>query len=175
MNLQSTRALSNYQFSLTTQGFSEAEKVGRRHRLAERLLVDVLDIDAALVEEAACQFEHILREGIEDNVCILLGHPRFCPHGNPIPKGGCCLKDEDMASRVVVIISQLEANQGGKIAYIQSNERKRLQKLIVMGVTPGTPIRVIQRNPSYVFQIGQTQIAVDEEIANSIFVLRTES
>jgi DtxR family Mn-dependent transcriptional regulator len=168
-------SLSDHQISLTARGSSEAEKVVRRHRLAERLLVDVLELEADLVEEAACKFEHVIQEGIEDNVCILLGHPRICPHGNPIPKGTCCLKGEDKASRVVVALSQLETNQRGKIAYIHSKGRKKLQKLMAMGITPGISIHVIQQFPSHVFQIGQTQIAVDDEIAHEIFVLQISS
>ena len=165
--------LSENHVSLTDKGQSEAENVVRRHRLAERLLVDVLGIEAAVIEEAACKFEHVVQGGIEDNVCILLGHPRICPHGNPIPKGKCCLRGEDKAAEIVVPLSKLESGQEGRIAYIHAKERDRLQKLMALGVTPGMRIQVIQRFPSYVFQIGQTQIAVDEEIANEIFVLQT--
>ena len=75
--------------ALTSPGLDEARKVVRRHRLAERLLIDVLDTDLNSVEEAACRFEHVLRSGVEESVCTLLGHPRVCPHGNPIPPGRC--------------------------------------------------------------------------------------
>lgn len=167
--------LSQNYVSLTAIGEPEAEKVVRRHRLAERLLVDVLDVEDALVEETACKFEHLIREGIEENVCVLLGHPRVCPHGNPIPKGRCCVLGDEKATRIVAALSQLHADQEGRIAYIHTKERKRLQKLMAMGVLPGKPIRLIQRFPSYVFQIDQTQIAVDEEIAQEIFIIQTKS
>jgi DtxR family Mn-dependent transcriptional regulator len=163
--------LSDDHVSLTNMGQPKAESVVRRHRLAERLLVDVLDIEDKLVEEAACKFEHVIREGIEKNVCILLGHPRVCPHGNPIPIGSCCILGDDNTTSVVTPLSQLDSDQEGRIAYIHAKERKRLQKLMAMGITPGKSIQIIQRFPSYVFQIGQTQIAVDEEIANEIFVI----
>jgi DtxR family Mn-dependent transcriptional regulator len=104
-----------------------------------------------------------------------LGHPRVCPHGSPIPKGKCCFKGLDKASRIVVALSQLEQDQAGRIAYIHTKGRGRLQKLMAMGITPGMQLHVIQKFPSHVFQIGQTQIAVDEEIANEIFVLLTNS
>ncbi len=167
--------LSQNHVLLTSKGLSEAKTVIRRHRLAERLLVDVLEIEDVLVEDVACKFEHLIREGIEDNICILLGHPRICPHGSPIPKGKCCLKRYDKASRIVVTLSQMESNQEGRIAYIHTKGSERLQKLMAMGITPGMQIHVIQRFPSYVFQIGQTQIAVDEEIAKEIFIIRTNS
>ncbi|UCC59045.1 MAG: metal-dependent transcriptional regulator [Candidatus Bathyarchaeum sp.] len=168
-------SVSKNQISLTEKGKAEAENVVRRHRLAERLLVDLLDTEIGLVEEAACKLEHAIRRGIDENVCILLGHPRVCPHGKQIPKGRCCRRGSTKADKIVVPLSQIEPNREGKIAYIQTKGRGRLQKLMAMGVTPGMPIRVIQRFPSHVFQIGRTQIAVDEEIANEIFVVEYSS
>lgn len=168
-------SVSGDKISLTASGQAEAENVVRRHRLAERLLVDILDTEAGLVEEAACKLEHAIRRGIDDNVCILLGHPRVCPHGKSIPKGRCCRKGATKAEKVVVPLAQMEPNREGRIAYIHTKGRGRLQKLMAMGVTPGMPIRVIQRFPSHVFETGQTQIAVDEEIANEIFVVEYSS
>jgi DtxR family Mn-dependent transcriptional regulator len=168
-------SVSENKILLTDKGHAEAENVVRRHRLAERLLVDLLDTELGLVEEAACKLEHAIRRGIDDNVCILLGHPRVCPHGKPIPKGRCCRKGSTKAEKVVVPLAQMEPNREGKIAYIHTTGRGRLQKLMAMGVTPGMPIRVIQRFPSHVFQMGRTQIAVDEEIANEIFVVEYSS
>jgi DtxR family Mn-dependent transcriptional regulator len=168
-------SISENQISLTEKGKIEAENVVRRHRLAERLLVDILDTKLEVVEEAACKLEHVIRRGIDDNICILLGHPRVCPHGRSIPKGKCCRRGSSKTARVVVSLSQMEPDQEGRIAYIHSKVRGRLQKLMAMGVTPGMSIRVIQRFPSHVFQIERTQIAVDEEIANEIFVVSNNS
>ncbi|MCS4541500.1 MAG: metal-dependent transcriptional regulator [Euryarchaeota archaeon] len=165
--------LSNNQVKLTETGKKEAENVLRRHRLAERLLVDVLDVKGKLIHDAACKFEHLLHRGIDENICILLGHPKFCPHGNPIPPGKCCLDDKESAIKVVSPLSDLNPGQRGKIAYIHTRDDKKLQKLMALGVLPGMSISLIQRFPSYVFQIGQTQIAVDKEIADDIHVLLT--
>ncbi len=154
-------------------GQSKAENVVRRHRLAERMLADLLDIESPLLEEAACKFEHVIRKGIDESICVLLGHPRVCPHGKPIPKGKCCQEGYSKTEQVVVTLSQLEPEEEGRIVYIHSKGAKRLQKLMAMGVTPGMPIRILQKFPTHVFQIGQTQIAVDEEIANEIFVIHT--
>lgn len=162
---------SKKEISLTKKGLDEAENVIRRHRLAERLLIDILDTDLGLVEEAACKLEHAIRRGIDDNVCILLGHPRVCPHGKIIPKGRCCRKGATKTTKVVVSLDQMRPDQEGKIVYIHSKGSNRLQKLMAMGITPGMTIRVIQRFPAHVFQIERTQIAVDEEIAKEIFVV----
>jgi DtxR family Mn-dependent transcriptional regulator len=160
--------------SLTSSGLDEARKVVRRHRLAERLLMDVLDTDPGAVEDAACRFEHVLRSGVEENVCTLLGHPKVCPHGSPIPPGRCCKEDLDEANRVVYPLSEMETGQGGRIMYIHTHGESSIKKLMAMGVLPGFEVSLIQRYPSYVFRVGQTQIAVDAEIAGEIFVLVSE-
>jgi len=77
--------------SFTDQGETRARSVIRRHRLAERLFMDVLFIrDDAAVESNACTFEHILSPEVTDRICTFLGHPKTCPHGSPIPPGDCC-------------------------------------------------------------------------------------
>lgn len=155
---------------LTPTGKEEARKVIRRHRLAERLLHDVLDVGGEDMEESACKFEHILSEGVAQKICTLLGHPKECPHGRPIPPGKCCKEGRNSAIRVVSPLSSLKKGQGGKVVYIQTEDNAKLQKLLAMGVLPGQKVQVIQTFPSHVFQAGQTQVAVDIEIANSIFV-----
>jgi DtxR family Mn-dependent transcriptional regulator len=77
----------------TPAGEERARSVIRRHRLAERLFMDVLSIrDAASVESNACTFEHILSPEVTDRICTFLGHPETCPHGGPIPRGECCIR-----------------------------------------------------------------------------------
>jgi putative ABC transport system ATP-binding protein len=75
----------------TPAGEARARNVIRRHRLAERLFMDVLSIrDEVEIESSACKFEHILSPDVTDRICTLLGHPLECPHGSPIPQGECC-------------------------------------------------------------------------------------
>ncbi|HUK18383.1 MAG TPA: ATP-binding cassette domain-containing protein [Bryobacteraceae bacterium] len=79
------------QIRFTDEGEERARSVIRRHRLAERLFMDVLFIrDDAAVETNACTFEHILSPEVTDRICTFLGHPKTCPHGSPIPPGECC-------------------------------------------------------------------------------------
>jgi DtxR family Mn-dependent transcriptional regulator len=79
----------------------EGEKIVRRHRLAERLLVDVLAMKKGLIHEVGCKFEHLILKEVEENVCTLLGHPKLCPHGKPIPRGRCCEKSAKEVSRAL--------------------------------------------------------------------------
>ena len=156
---------------LTAEGRKQAEIAIRRHRLAERLLNDVLATKHNALEENACKFEHLLHEGIDDSICILLGHPKVCPHGKPIPPGECCRSREEAGSgRLVAALADLNPGQNGKIAYVQSRQSEEIQKLMAIGILPGTQIGLIRRYPSYVFKVGNTQYAVDRNIANLIYV-----
>jgi DtxR family Mn-dependent transcriptional regulator len=155
---------------LTGPGKEEARGTIRRHRLAERLLADILDTKEGYIEEMSCKMEHALYKGVDESICTILGHPRVCPHGAPIPKGRCCRQAGWKAQKVVFPLSELDVGQKGKIAYIHSQEPQKLQKLMGMGVMPGMNVALITRFPSYVFQLGQTQIAVDKDIAQDIYV-----
>jgi putative ABC transport system ATP-binding protein len=84
-------SVNGWEVTFTKSGESRARSVIRRHRLAERLFMDVLALsDERSVETNACQFEHILSPELTDRICTFLGHPTTCPHGSPIPPGPCC-------------------------------------------------------------------------------------
>src|SRR3954452_16205370 len=70
---------------LTTEGRAEAEALLRQHRLAERFLADVLGMDWVQAHEEAHHLELGMSPAIEERLMNLLGNPRTCPHGNPIP------------------------------------------------------------------------------------------
>lgn len=70
---------------LTDDGRGKAIDVMRKHRLAERLLADVIGLDWAFVHEEACRWEHVMSEQVERRLIELLGHPTESPYGNPIP------------------------------------------------------------------------------------------
>lgn len=158
---------------LLDKGKAQAQAALRRHRLAERLLVDVLDIRKQIINEVSCKFEHLLHEGLEDNVCTLLGHPKVCPHGKPIPSGSCCLEKKRKLLKIVAPLVELQVKDRGAIAYLQTKDTAKMQKLISIGAIPGVPLSLIQKFPSYVFQIGQSQFAIDKELASSIYVRLT--
>jgi putative ABC transport system ATP-binding protein len=75
---------------LTESGSRRARDVVRRHRLAERLFTDTFAIEDAEAQVQACRFEHIITPELDQRICSFLGHPKTCPHGNPIPPGACC-------------------------------------------------------------------------------------
>lgn len=158
------------QVTLTSKGKEEARDCIRRHRLAERLFVDVLDIKKKLVHETSCKVEHLLHKGIDENICTFLGHPKTCPDGKPIPEGKCCKDAKRMPAKLLMPLSELGANKRARISYLEMTDRGALQKAIAMGALPNTDIVLIQKFPSYVFQIGKTQFAIDKELASHIYV-----
>jgi len=162
--------VKNNQVRLTNKGREEAKNCVRRHRLAERLFVDVLDIKDKLVHEASCKFEHLLHKGLDENVCILLGHPKTCPHGRPIPEGECCKDAKRIPKKLIMRLSELELDRKATISHLETQDKVMLQKIIAIGALPGTDIKLIQKFPSYVFQIGKSQFAIDKELASCIYV-----
>ena len=70
---------------LTAKGRRLAERVVRRHRLAERFLTDILQLSWAEAHHEAGKWEHIISESVEEALSKVLGDPTTCPHGNPIP------------------------------------------------------------------------------------------
>ena len=155
---------------LLPEGRSLAEKIIRRHRLAERLICDVLGSHVDESEAAACEFEHVLAEGITSSICTLLGHPRFCPHNKPIPEGECCRKATDEVKPIVTSCDQLNVGQSARIAFLCTREHALLMKLSNMGITPGATLKLLQRWPAYVIQCDETEIGIEEAVARNIHV-----
>ena len=158
------------EFRLTERGRQAGEDVVRRHRLAECLLRDVLAAGSEYLEEDACTFEHVLQHGLSEKVCQLLGHPKTCPHGKRIPPGPCCRAAGADVIREVGPLCDGRPGQQGVVAYLRARNNREVQKMMAMGVLPATGIQLIQCFPSYVFQVGYSQFAVDRALAEIIFV-----
>jgi len=152
------------------EGREEGKRTIRRHRLAERLMMDVLNIRGEDGDQKACEFEHLLKAGVDDKVCTMLNHPSTCPHGKPIPRGECCDEAEKKGDLGVVPLTELKTNQDGEIAYILTEDNKKMQKLMAMGVLPGNRIVLLQTFPSYIFRVGYSEFAIDTNMAREIFV-----
>ena len=165
----------NGEIKLTDQGFERARQIVRCHRLAERLLTDVLGMKPRETERGACEFEHVLAPEIADSICTLLGHPRECPHGLKIPEGNCCKQARETISSAIVPLDRVKVGETVQVSYINSLSNSRMHKLSYFGIIPGACIKVHQRYPSFVIQCGNTQLAMEEDIAREIFVLYPSS
>ncbi len=167
--------LDGARVTLTAEGERRAGDVVRRHRLAERLFRDVLQLSEGATESQACELEHILSPEATDSVCTLLGHPPTCPHGKPIPRGTCCGALQRTLRPLVTGLAHFEIGAPARIVFIAPRFHDRMDRLAALGVIPGSELRLRQRAPSYVIEVGETTIALDPEIAGEIYVKRVEA
>lgn len=160
----------NEDIEMTPLGEAMARDVVRRHRLAECLLHNVLSVSTEQINPSACRFEHIIQQGLDEKICILLGHPAKCPHGKDIPPGACCVKAREDHLREVGPLCDGKIDAEGVVAYLQTTDQKETQKLMAIGVLPGVEIRLVRRFPSYVFSVAYSQFTVDRALAEKIYV-----
>ncbi|MCP4717610.1 MAG: metal-dependent transcriptional regulator [Deltaproteobacteria bacterium] len=165
------RVTADEKIEFTPRGYDQAKQIVRCHRLAERLLADVLGMQPQDAERGACDFEHVLVPEVADSICTLLGHPRECPHGLNIPEGNCCRAAHSTLQSAIVPLDNVEVGVQVKVSYIKTASNSRMHKLAHFGIIPGAAIRVHQRYPSFVLECGNTQIAMEEDVAREVFVL----
>jgi len=126
---------------LTGQGRTAATAVMRRHRLAERLLVDVIKVPWHQVHEEAHRLEHAISETLEPYLVKVLGDPGTCPHGNPIP-GSRNLDD-------VGVLTPLGELRPGDRAVVRRVDEEveanaaHMLRLEQLGLLPGVPVTVV--------------------------------
>ncbi|MHC4140227.1 MAG: metal-dependent transcriptional regulator [Planctomycetota bacterium] len=162
--------LHNSEITFTETGKKRAMLIIRRHRIAERLLNDVLEMRGDEFERGACQFEHFVNEEIIASICTLLGHPAVCPHGNKIPQGECCVSAKKNLEPVISPLSLIKAGKKVKVVYISTKSHASLDRLTGIGVIPGLELTIHQKFPSMILQYGETQLALDNDIAKNVFV-----
>ena len=154
---------------LTEKGRSVALRVLRRHRLSERLLLDILGMEWNQVHEAACRLEHGVTNEVAKNIEKVLSWPRTCPHGKPIPTscGGIIEEAEGQS------LSDLQSEDEGIVTRIADEKRSILQKVRKLGIKPGAHVRVLDRasrNDLIVVRIGQDDRKVSARIASVVRV-----
>ncbi len=173
--------------TLTKEGRQIAEKMARKHRLLERFLHDVLKIDKGKVHNQACEMEHTLSDEAEESLCRFLRHPDRCPDdGKIIPPcdlqiGSCAeciqlhgkgLEEVGKHAQNLVSISNLKQGQRGKISFIRGGHNL-LQRLLDMGLTPGTEICVIRVAPlggPVELSVRNSKLALGKGVASKVFV-----
>ena len=157
----------NGKITLTGAGEKRARQIIRAHRIGERLIYDIFGGD---FEKGACEFEHTNTIQIIDGICTLLGHPRECPHGMPIPAGECCRNSVKMAPNLVNSVTEMGIGQSARIAYINCRNDRQMHRLNGQQIRPGTVIKLHQKYPCFVVECENANIALDEEIVSNICV-----
>jgi len=127
---------------LTEKGRKLALKILRRHRLAERLLTDILHLDWSKVHDEACKLEHNLSENIVKPLEKALGNPKTCPHGNPIPS-----EQGEMKEAKSELLTNLNLGESGIITKITEEKHDLLQYLATLGLVPGTSVKIEEKAP----------------------------
>jgi len=152
----------------TQKGEEYTRKLIRAHRIAERLIHDVLGRE---FESGACEFEHIVDTDLVDSICTLLGHPRECPHGFPIPMGECCKRSARTVHSAVVPLAEMQVGQSGHIVHVSAQSDQQMHRLDSLQIRPGARIRLHQVYPSFVVECEGASIALDAQVAASINVV----
>ena len=133
---------------LTDQGRHEAIGVMRKHRLAERLLTDVIGLDWEDVHIEACRWEHVMSEKVERRIVALLKKPLVCPHGNPIPGlDQLGLPFATDQSGPLLSLTEAIADARGEVVISRISEQLQpdaelMHRMDVAGMRPGGRVRV---------------------------------
>ena len=127
---------------LTDDGLKIALSVFRRHRLAERLMTDVLKLDWTESHEEACKLEHVIGSSLAKSIEKALGGPQTCPHGNPIP-----LEDGSMPQSKAQPLSALGNGENATVSRIPDPNAELLRYLATLGMFPGVRIQIEEKAP----------------------------
>jgi DtxR family Mn-dependent transcriptional regulator len=125
---------------LTSEGEKLALQIIRRHRLAERLLTDLLEAEWSDVHESACRLEHALTEDVLSLLEKRLGYPKFCPHGNPIPTENGEISDVECSPLISAAI-----NQTCIVVKIVNERKETLFALASKGIKPNIPVHIVKK------------------------------
>ena len=155
---------------LTAKGRMRAESVVRKHRLAERLLTDVIGLPWHKAHIEACRWEHVMSDDVEARLVELLDNPSTCPHGNPIP-GTQGLRPDVMALA--------GSEPGDRVRLERVTEQVELDfdtltYLSTHGFTPGADAKVRTKAPdgTLTLELDEGTIALGPLLAEQLFVAR---
>ncbi|MBA8794659.1 DtxR family Mn-dependent transcriptional regulator [Friedmanniella endophytica] len=176
------RVLGDRHLELTDEGHDRATRVMRKHRLAERLLTDVIGLDWELVHEEACRWEHVISEDVERRLVTLLDRPQESPYGNPIPgMGELGVTDAPAVFRDGnAMLSDILPDHDGEIRVRIRRMSEEIQKDVTMmstlreaGVLPGAEVGVRTGGLGVVLSVADRPTAeIDKESATHLFVDR---
>jgi DtxR family Mn-dependent transcriptional regulator len=167
---------------LTDDGVAKSVRVMRKHRLAERLLTDVIGLDWEFVHDEACRWEHVMSERVERRISVLLDHPRLDPYGNPIPgldelgEVPTSVGFLDGVTSLVVIADGIGTGSAGavlaRLGEPLQSDVELLARFSQAGVRPGASI-VIERSPGVVTVStpgADTVLDLPDDLARHVFV-----
>jgi DtxR family Mn-dependent transcriptional regulator len=153
---------------LTEAGRRQGVTMLRRHRLAERLLTDLLHVNWSKSHRIACEFEHVIDEDVARAIEKQLKGPATCPHGNPIPDADGNI-NEDKSMPLVSLGTKTNA----VVVKIVEEKEPLLKYLSSLGLMPGVELRVEQKAPLHgplMVNVHGSSYALGRDVASLIFV-----
>lgn len=163
---------------LSAKGEQLAARVMRRHRLAERLLTDVIGLEWHLVHEEACRWEHVISTDVERRLVAILDHPVSSPYGNPIPaleELGVEPAGESFLDGTELLSLRLADGQEHEVVVRRMSESiqsdpELLASIRAAGVAPGSPVRAAMVGRNLIFIGGEREVVLPGLVAEHIFV-----
>lgn len=167
---------------LTAEGKARATKVMRKHRLAERLLTDVIGLEWPFVHEEACRWEHVISEHVEERLVELLGKPQLDPYGNPIPGLAGLGVEEPTPVDVIALATYVEEADDLDVFTVRLErigeplqvDTRMLEEFLAAGIAPPTPMIVRREGESLAVSADEAHgtVLVPLELARHLFIRR---
>ncbi|AOW18378.1 iron-dependent repressor [Polaribacter vadi] len=154
--------------TLTELGLKTAANIVRKHRLWEVFLVQKLNFSWDEVHEVAEQLEHIKSAKLINQLDVLLGFPKYDPHGDPIPD-----KDGNLSKIDKILLSTLLKKESGVCVGVDDSSSEFLQFLDKKGITLGKQIKVLEKedfDDSLSIEIDGKKLSISNKIANNLYI-----
>ncbi|HEX7107082.1 MAG TPA: metal-dependent transcriptional regulator [Acidothermaceae bacterium] len=161
---------------LTPEGRTHATRVMRKHRLAERLLVDVIGLEWEFVHEEACRWEHVISEAVERRLIEVLGHPTESPYGNPIPglaelgERGDEVEFREGLVPLNAVVDTADSVVVRRIGEPIQSDTALMSRLRRAGLRPNLPVPIARREGRVVIGRDGDAVEIDDLTASHVFV-----
>jgi DtxR family Mn-dependent transcriptional regulator len=170
---------------LSEIGRAKAMRVMRKHRLAERLLVDVIGLEWEYVHEEACRWEHVMSERVERKLLAMLGSTEESPYGNPIPGlqelDGAAHRSVDFRTGVRSLVEALAlagaGPDGAQVEFVVrrlgepvQTETDVLEAFARTGLRPGVTVKAQRDGNAVRVDVGDQSVLLDVAVASHVFV-----
>jgi DtxR family transcriptional regulator, Mn-dependent transcriptional regulator len=166
------------QLELSEKGRREAIAVMRKHRLAERLLADVIGLDWEHLHIEACRWEHVMSDAVERRIVAMLDKPLVCPHGNPIPgleELGLPLGSSDPSLGLLTLTMAAAQHPDAVVRIDRISEQVQadadlMGQFNTAGLRPGTTLRVTATANGVEVFSGEQRTSFDRFVTDHVFV-----